>query len=141
MTPFIIALAAAASVAMSSPPGWTIKKFTDQMTDKVDCVGCFRGDIRYQLNRNAFHIGVVGVPKGVTFRFGEKPPRSIRIVSDIERQIRAVSLEGSDFDELLSAGRLRYSVLTYGNSLVEDDLKLDGIHEALKTISGPACSR
>lgn len=113
---------------------WTILRDVDKMTDKVVCTGVYQQDYATQLTDQGLYISVKGGLSSVTLRFDELPARPMRLAEKIEKDVRAVMLEGPDFDLAVSSTRLRGQVLTLISGVQTFELDLTGIREAVANI-------
>ncbi len=121
---------------------WAINRSVDKMTDAPSCTGIYRHDWNIQLSKDAFYISLRGRGgvKAITLRFGDDPPRPLRLPSDMESNISMVSLEGREFSTPLNSTRLRAQVLTVLGGIVTEDIDLTGIkqlHDVITT--DPRC--
>ncbi|CAN7189059.1 hypothetical protein [Acidovorax sp. LjRoot117] len=113
---------------------WTVLRDTDKMTDKVTCTGIYQQDYSRQLSEDGLYISVKGGLSSITLRFDELPARPMRLAGKIEKDVRAVMLEGADFDLAVSSTRLRGQVLTLVSGVQDFELDLSGIREAVAHI-------
>ena len=113
---------------------WSVLRTVDSMTDKTDCTGIYDGDYNVQLVKDRLFLRVKGGPQTFRYRFDEEPPVATKFVSDAERRIDLLQIEGEDFQRLLRAHRLRYSVYNLLNRTVEGDMTLAGVAEAVQHI-------
>lgn len=113
---------------------WTVLRDVDKMTDKVSCTGIYKNDFGKQLAQDGLYISIRGGISSVTLRFDDSPARGMRLPTQIEKDVRAVMLEGSEFDAAIASSRLRGQVLTLVSGLQEFDLDLTGIAEASANI-------
>jgi len=136
---FTIALPASAdlknsAIAMKSG-NWKVLRSLDSMTDKVQCTGIYKENYSIQLAQDELYISVSGGIQGVTLRFDEQAPLSMRLATKMEKDIRAVIISGTEFTQLTQSKRLRLQVPTLVSGLHNDDLDLSGLNEALQSIS------
>ena len=61
------------------------------------------------------------------------------LANQTEKNRRTVIIEGAQFDKVLAAKRLRVEVVTVLNTLVDEDINLNGLAEAYGVITGPTC--
>lgn len=113
---------------------WTVLRDVDAMTDKVGCTGIYKGEPSIQLSDSGFYFRVTGGIEAVTLRFDSEPARQMRLATKMEKNIRAIILDGSDFSTVTNSTRLRYQVLTLVSGTQSGDLDLSGIQEALAHI-------
>jgi hypothetical protein len=109
---------------------WSVLRDVDAMTDKISCIGIYKKDSSIQLGAADLFISIAGGIESVKLRFGDEPAQPMRLVSKSEKDIRAVDIEGADFDAVLRAKRIRYVVLTLVAGIKEGDLDLAGIQQA-----------
>ena len=76
---------------------------------------------------------------GVVVRFDAEPARAQRLPSEIEKEVGMVQLGSEEFEKLLGSKRLRVRVLTVLNTVVDEDISLEGITDAHEVIVGPEC--
>ncbi|OYD50691.1 hypothetical protein [Acidovorax kalamii] len=110
---------------------WTILRDVDKMTDKVTCTGIYQQDYAKQLSDEGLYISVKGGISSVTLRFDDLPPRPMRLAGKIEKDVRAVMLEGAEYDLAISSSRLRVQVLTLISGVQNFELDLAGIKDAV----------
>ena len=113
---------------------WKVLRSNDPMNDTTNCTGIYKDNYSVQLTPDRLFIGIQGGIQSVTLRFGEKPPRGLRLAEDIEKRIRSIIVSGSDFAELLDSERLRYQVSTLVSGIKTDELDLTGLRPALENI-------
>ena len=120
---------------------WSVRRSVDAMTDKPICVGFYKDRFDIQLSDAELYISLEG--RGgvslVTLRFDDKPAKPSRLASEIERDISAVKISGSDFQELFPSKRLRAQIYTILDTIVNEDLDLTGLKEAHSVILSPQC--
>ncbi len=120
---------------------WSVRRGTDLMTDKKSCVALYQQRFDIQVNEGDFWFDVRGKGgvQGFTYRIDDEASSKMQIPTEIEKNIGAAHIEGSEFAHLLSAKRLRMQVLTILDSLIEADIDLKGLSEMHRTLSGPEC--
>ena len=128
--------------SISKIGNWSIHLSIDPMTDSKSCTGLYNGKFDVQLNEGHLYISLRGRGgvSGIVLRFDDEPARPLRLPTEMEKRIDIVDIEGEDFQKLLDSKRLRVQVLTVLNSLVDEDISLVNLKEALTVISGPKCS-
>jgi hypothetical protein len=104
------------------------------MSDKTSCTGIHKGDRTIQLTGDTLFISVQGGIESITLRFGDEPPERMRLATDIEKKVRALSITGNEFRKLLGSRRLRVQVLTMVQGIAMFDLDLSGIEDAVGSI-------
>jgi len=105
------------------------------MTDKTNCTGIYKENYGIQLVRDSLYIQIQGGIQSVTLRFGENPPKGMRLASKIEKDVGTVIISGNDFSELGQTARLRLQVLTLVRGIVNEDLDTTGIQAAVENIN------
>lgn len=130
--------------ALATIGGWTIYRSTDTMTDAPTCIATF-GERRYvQLDTTSFAIdyrGRGGI-SGYRIRLNEDPPWALRLPTRTESDIAAFVMEGSDYQQIIAATRVRVQTLTVLSSVVNDDIDMTGVQGAggiLEILNGPQC--
>lgn len=113
---------------------WTVLRSIDPMTDKVDCTGIHDGNYRVQLSADGMYIRIAGGIQSVTLRFDDEPARALRLPTKMEKDVRAIILEGGEYEAATKASRLRYAAITLVAGTAQADLDLTGIGEALEHI-------
>jgi len=114
---------------------WTVLRDTNPMTDKTDCTGIYKDDLGVQLTSKELYLTIRGGPESVTLRFDDQAPESMRLATDIEKKIDAISISGPQFFKLLGSQRLRMEVMTLVRGISNIDLDVTGIVEAAGNIS------
>lgn len=133
MAPIANANLATAPVVFTSG-SWSVVRTIDAMSDKTDCTGIYKGDRSIQLTDDTLFISVAGGLEGITVRYGEQPAERLRLATDIEKRIRAVSISGNGFQKLLGSERLRVQVSTMVRGIKTFDLDLSGLNAAVDNI-------
>lgn len=108
---------------------WTTLASIDAMTDKVRCTGVYKSDYSVQVGADALYIRVRGGVDTVTLRFGDQPPKALRLASRMEKDLGSVIIENSDFQTAQETNRLRVQVLTILKNVVTLDLDTTGLQE------------
>jgi hypothetical protein len=108
--------------------GWELKREKDSMTDKISCILSPIGKPYIQINKGEMFIGYGkrGGVGGFRYRIDEKPPTEMQIPTRTEQQVGAVYIGGARFQQVISGSRLRVSTLTVLNSMIEEDISLEG---------------
>jgi hypothetical protein len=122
---------------------WSVRKSKDPMTDKVRCTGLYLKRFDVQLTMDTLYISLRGRGgvRSYRLRLDEQPARSTEIASKMERDLSALGITGGHFRDLLTAQRLRISILTVLNNVVSEDISLLGFAEAHAVIIGPECKQ
>lgn len=113
---------------------WKVLRSTDAMTDNTTCTGIYKDNYSIQLVKDSLYVTVRGGIQSVTLRFGENPPREVRLAEEMEKDIGTVIISGSDFSDLLKNNRLRVQVLTLVRGVEDVDLDTTGIQAAVENI-------
>ena len=113
---------------------WTVLRSIDAMTDKVSCTGIYKSNYGIQLSANKLYVNISGGIQSVTLRFGENPPENLRLPQKMEKDVRAVIIEGSEFQNALATNRLRLQVLTLVRGVTFEDIDTTGIKSAVEHI-------
>ncbi|MGL5679648.1 MAG: hypothetical protein ACRDC2_08595 [Plesiomonas shigelloides] len=136
----ILSLSSLANAGLSDAPvvfksgEWSVLRTTNQMTDEVSCTGVYKNEYGIQLTGDALYISIRGGLKGITLRFGDQPAESLRLATDIEKQVDAIMIQDNDFTKLMGSNRLRVQVLTVLGNLKNYDIDLSGISAAVENI-------
>jgi hypothetical protein len=142
-TVFLVGLLAAAQCAFADlksatkvfeAGGWSVLRDVNMMTDKTDCTGIYKGNYKIQLSEDSLYISIGGGIESVTLRFGDEPPRSLRLAESLEKKVRAVIITGSDFESAMSSPRLRYQVGTLVSGIQQGEIDLTGARAANENI-------
>ncbi len=113
---------------------WIVERSIDQMTDKVSCTGYHASSRLIQLAENAMHVRIRGGVQSISIRINDDPAKPLRLPTDIERELSAISMKGAEYAALSTSRRLRIQVLTHVSGLVNEDIDLDGITAAVAHI-------
>ena len=114
---------------------WTVLRSTDAMTDKTDCTGIYKENYGIQLVKDSLYVTIRGGIQSVTLRFGENPPKGMRLPGKMEKDVGTVIISGNDFSELTQTIRLRLQVLTLVRGVASEDLDTTGIQAAVENIN------
>jgi len=119
---------------------WSVRKEKDFMTDETSCVALYKDRFDIQLNLGRFFLDMSGKGgvKGFEYRIDEQNPQ-IGIPDKLHKETGIVELDGSNFQQLLSAKRIRIQVLTVLGDIVEEDIDLTGLAEIYPTLTGSMC--
>jgi hypothetical protein len=132
---------AAASSAVKSRPkqfrshSWVVDEEINAMTDKKQCTALYKNSWTIQGTDRDLYISLKGRGgvRAYTLRFDDEPADSLQLARDMEKEISAVMI-GSDFDRAYSGKRLRVQVQTILNSIILEDIDLNGFKEAVDYI-------
>lgn len=120
---------------------WKLLRSKSSMTDKTVCVAIYRDNYRMQLNRESFYINYRG--KGgvdaYRYRIDDAPPIELRLATETEKRISSLMLNKNEVQRIISAKRLRISVLTILQTSIEEDIDLNGIATIHSALSGDRC--
>lgn len=131
----------------SLPPGivsrtgvWYVHQSTDEMTDKKSCVALYKNEWKIQGQANNLYISLKGRGgvKAYTLRFDDAPAERLQLASATEKQLGVVILEPS-FDRIYNGNRLRVQVITVLDSIVLEDIDLNGFKEAANYMKEHGC--
>jgi hypothetical protein len=113
--------------------------FVVLMPGGARAAGLYKDRFDVQLTKNDLFISLRGRGgvKSVMLRFDDEPARQLRLASEMEQKIEVVDIQGDDFEKLLGSKRLRVRILTVLDTLVDEDLSLNGLEAAHAVIAGP----
>jgi len=114
---------------------WRVLRSTDSMTDKAVCTGVYKDRYGIQLSETALYIRVSGGIESIKLRFDSAEPQSLKPAREIEKKIRSIVIEGSDFAQLKNSSRLRVQIGTLVSGVVDEDIDLNGFNDALANIN------
>jgi hypothetical protein len=120
---------------------WSVRRVTDPMTDAVSCIALYKNRFDLQVSDREMFIteaGRGGVDS-IKIRFDNQPPKDLQLATDVEKHIGAVAIRGDEFQELLTARRLRYQIMRLIGSLDSDDVDLSGLAAAHQAIMSTRC--
>jgi hypothetical protein len=80
------------------------------------------------------YVSVKGGIQLITLRFDDSPAGSSRQPEKMEKDVRAIIIDGADFNKLQESKRLRVQTLTLVSGIVSEDLDLTGLQESLASI-------
>jgi hypothetical protein len=106
----------------------------DSMTDEIVCTGIYKNNYGIQLGKEMLHIRVPGGPVTYQFRLDNEEAMDQEQTSDLQQRIGTIDVVRGDFKDLQAARRLRYTSVTLLGHVVEGDLDLTGLPEALHHI-------
>ena len=136
----LVSPANAQSAPVGPPIGkWLIYGEVDAMTDKKECLAYY-GDKKYiQVTKGSFAVGYRGRGglQGYTLRFDDEPALSMKLPTDLEKQVGAFFIESS---KLMTFSRLRIQALTLVSGVANDDIDLTGFPDVIARLQGPECS-
>ena len=138
----ILALAASTSSAQSLKDSqvamtrgdWKVLRSVDQMTDKTSCTGIYKENYGIQLSSENLFIKIDGGIQSATLRFDENPPSRLRLATELEKKLRALTISGSDFNQLRTARRLRYQSGTLVSGIQSGEIDLTDFAPVLDSI-------
>ena len=122
-----------ATVAFKSG-NWKVLRDKDVMTDKTDCTGIYKDDLGIQLVKDKLFIRIIGGIESVTLRFGDEPARPLRRPTDMEKSVRVIIVDGTDFEKLRDVNRLTYQSSTLVSGIKTGEIDLTGFGPALDSI-------
>jgi hypothetical protein len=120
---------------------WTVRRTLHAITDEPSCVAIYKDRFEIQLDENDLFVRLRGRGdvSSVVLRFDDKPARELRPASATEKNVRAVNLCGSEFEELMSSKRLRVEIRTTTDITIEEDLDLHGVKEVHDEFMSSQC--
>ncbi len=136
VSPQILAQGLKGAKVASVAGNWTVYRSLGPISDKITCTGLLKGDVKAQLVANSLYVPVSGGIQSVTLRFGENAANAMRLPQKMEKDVRALIIEGADFQSAVESMRLRGQVLTLVSGVFTFDLDMAGISEALENIRG-----
>ena len=141
----IVSSAANADVGtkISTVGDWTIFRQIDPMTDAPSCMGAYKGDLSIQLTSNSLAFGLSGRGgvSGYQLRWDDAAASGMQLPSDTEKEMSAFILDDEKFAPALTSKRLRVQVLTVLSSMVNFDVNLATLPQAVAFLSGPQCKK
>ena len=114
---------------------WTVLRDIDKMTDKVSCTGVQGDKYEIQLSSDTLFARVSGGVESVTLRFDQKPAQRMRLAKEMEKKVRAVIIDGSEFSEALDSNRILMEIGTLVSGIKTIEIDSTGIKEAVKFIA------
>lgn len=119
---------------------WQVMQTQDPMTDKIGCTGIYNGDWTVQANQNVMYVSLSGRGgvRAYTLRIGDEPADKMKLASQIEKKISAVILD-RDFERILAAKRVMVQTYTILDTVVLDDVSLDGFQGAINYMRTNNC--
>jgi len=115
---------------------WSIRQSSDSMTDKKSCVALYKDRFDVQISANSFSIsfrGKGGV-KFITYRLDENQPIN-RLPTEIEKDLSVLFFEGSEFQKVISAKRIRVQILSVLDRIIDEDIDLKDVEELIPIIT------
>lgn len=113
---------------------WSVLRAMDPMTDKVSCTGIYKDQYGIQLTSDTLYVSIRGGISSIRLRFDDEPVQNLRLATEMEKKVDAISISGADFSKLMDSRRLRVEVLTLVRGVINEDLDLAGIREARTNI-------
>ena len=113
---------------------WKVLRSTDVMKDTISCTGIYKENYGIQLGEDGLYVTVRGGLQSIDLRFGDAPAKPMRLAEKMEKDVGAVIIDGTNFDELTQTNRLRLQVLTLVSGVITEDLDISGIQEAVENI-------
>ncbi len=120
---------------------WKVLRTKNSMTDKLSCVAIHRDNYSIQLKQDALYLSREG-KGGVAIyqiRIDEAAATKSRRPGKIEQQLSTIILTKAEVQQLVGAKRLRVSGLSVLNSMINEDLDIDGIATAHAVLASPKC--
>lgn len=141
-------IAAAFAVAVSAPAhaeivneqsigDWQIKSEANAMTDVKSCFAIYQNRFDVQLTENtlSFSMRGRGGVRGYLLRFDNDTALPMALPTRAEERISAFFLEGTRFQRLLTAQRLRVQVLTVLTTTVNEDISTTDVPAVVAAIN------
>jgi hypothetical protein len=130
------------AMAEKLPPGiafksahWSVHQQLDAMTDKKRCTAIYNNAWKVQGSANSLYISFKGRGgvKGYKIRVDDLPADELQLATDSEKSISAVDLEPK-FERVYNAKRVRLEVVTILDSVLSEDIDLNGFRESVDYI-------
>jgi hypothetical protein len=118
---------------------WTIYKSIDSITNKVKCVGIYMDRADVQLTDDLLSInfrGRGGIKK-YKVRYDNEKMGGLRLPSTRDKKTDVIELRGKVFSSM----RLRLQAVTLLGDIVDEDLDLTGIRDALDVLASKECNK
>lgn len=114
---------------------WTVNEKNDAMTDRKSCTALYKGGWTYQGTEKTLYISLRGRGgvKSYSVRIDDSPPNNLQLASEMEKKLSAIDL-APYFPQLLEAKRLRVQVLTILDSVLVEDIDLNGFKDAIEKV-------
>jgi hypothetical protein len=141
-----VALPAAHAQAVDKLPivfasgDWEFRKGTDAFTDETSCVILNKKSKGVQVTDAIFFLVAANGVRSYRTRLDEQKPSDERLATRVEERINSVILEGTEFEGIQKAERLRIrGAGRYANSAFDEDISLAGLDEALAQWPAQGC--
>lgn len=111
------------------------------MTDKPSCVALYKDKFNVQITEHEMYISEAGHGgvQAIVVRLDNNAPKNMQLASDTEKEIGAIGITGTEFDELLASQRLRYRIVQLAGGTDDGDVDLKGLAAAHSVIMGTKC--
>jgi hypothetical protein len=111
---------------------WAVEEAIDQMTDKKKCTALYKGAWTIQASPGNFFVSTRGRGgvKAYTIRFNDEPAEPLQNATNIEKEISAADLSMYS-ERIYTAKRLRVEILTLVSGVVNEDIDLNGLNDAI----------
>jgi hypothetical protein len=131
---------------------WELRKGIDSFSDKNSCILLLRGQSDVQASNTGMAIGrgrARGGLEGYNLRINDNPPLGLKRASDIEKRLSSIIIEGSLFETVKGAQRLRVdatgilsgSGFHLSGSGFQLDINMNGFNEMLARWEKEACPK
>jgi hypothetical protein len=125
--------------ASSQPPAtaaWTIVSAPKVAQHGPSCLAIYNGRQQVKLHANSLSISFRGRPgtNSYAYRLDENPPVRILFPNPAGQEVGTFILEGSEFEHLRNAKRLRLQAAPVFSSIVVEDIDLSSMLDALAAI-------
>jgi hypothetical protein len=119
---------------------WSVFSKPDPMSDKKSCVAIHKDDWRIQGSTDMLVISMRarGGVRTYQLRFNDDPALTPHGASRIERQSSNVVIS-EDFGRVLQSSRLRVQIFTILDSVIDEDIDLDGFAAAVQYMKDNSC--
>lgn len=114
---------------------WHVVQKLDAMTDKKSCTALYQAAWTVQGSADSFYVSLRG-RGGVSsyqLRIDDEPADELRLATKLEKQISAAELNHS-FGRIYNSKRVRLQVSTILNSLLTEDIDMNGFKESVDYI-------
>lgn len=120
---------------------WKVLRSLHAITDEPGCVAIYEDRFEIKLDENDLFVSLRGRGdvSSVALQFDDKPAKDSRPASELEKRDGTVNISGAEFEELLSAKRLKARIRTTAGTTIEEDLDLDGVKKARRALMGSQC--
>src|SRR5262249_42144022 len=120
---------------------WAVYKSTDAMTDEIRCLATYGDRSEVQLYKDVLYISLKGRGgvNGFRLRFDDGVATDMQLPSKTDKSLSVISIRGGQFRRLTESQRLRAQILTVIGGVVDEDLNLTGLRDAVHIMQAPEC--